>query len=275
MKKQLIMEKAVELFAERGFESTSIQQITEHCGISKGAFYLSFKSKDELIVALIDHFMMEMSSNIDHIVRNTGNDRLLYEFYYAIYLSFQKHSAFAKVLIKEQAHTFNEGFMEKMGFYDKLMDNLILTMIERLYGQEAEQIKYDLIFCIKGFMNTYSHLFLFYNIPIDLDLLAQSLVEKTNILAKQTTIPYVSGDLAFILKQTNNEEISTDGIAELIDRKMEEMEESIEKESLLLLRQQLSNPSLRRAIVKGLIENLQNHPHCKWVSYLLRRHFQF
>ncbi|CEG28387.1 TetR/AcrR family transcriptional regulator [Bacillus sp. B-jedd] len=275
MKKQLIMEKAVELFAEKGFESTSIQQITEHCGISKGAFYLSFKSKDELIVALIDHFMMEMTSNIDHIVRNTRNDRVLYEFYYAIYLSFQKHSAFAKVLIKEQAHTFNEGFMEKMSFYDKLIDNLILTMIERLYGQEAERIKYDLIFCIKGFMNTYSHLFLFYNIPIDLDLLAQSLVEKTNILASHAAIPYVSGDLAFILKQTKNEEIPCEAIAQLIDQKIEEMEESIEKESLVLLRQEFSSPSLSRAIVKGLIENLQSHPHCKWVSYLLRRHFQF
>ena len=60
IKKQLIMEKALELFAEKGFEATSVQQITEHCGISKGAFYLSFKSKDELILALIDHFMMQV-----------------------------------------------------------------------------------------------------------------------------------------------------------------------------------------------------------------------
>ena len=59
------MEKALELFAKQGFEATSVQQITEHCGISKGAFYLSFKSKDELILALIDHFMMQITSDID------------------------------------------------------------------------------------------------------------------------------------------------------------------------------------------------------------------
>ena len=29
-KKQLIMEKATELFANQGFEATSIQQITDH-----------------------------------------------------------------------------------------------------------------------------------------------------------------------------------------------------------------------------------------------------
>ena len=70
IKKQLIMEKALELFAEKGFESTSVQQITDHCGISKGAFYLSFKSKDELILALIDYFMMQFTSDIDYMVRN-------------------------------------------------------------------------------------------------------------------------------------------------------------------------------------------------------------
>lgn len=37
-KKQLIMEKSLELFAKQGFEATSVQQITDYCGISKGAF---------------------------------------------------------------------------------------------------------------------------------------------------------------------------------------------------------------------------------------------
>jgi AcrR family transcriptional regulator len=275
IKKQLIMEKAIELFAKKGFESTSIQQITEHCGISKGAFYLSFKSKDELIVALIDHFMMEMTSNIDHIVKNTTDDKLLYEFYYAIYQSFQKHSDFAKVLIKESAQTFNEELMLKMNYYDKLLENFILSMIERLYGEQVHHTKYDLIYCIKGFMNTYSQLFLFYNIPFDLHVIAQSLEEKTNLLAKHTTIPFISQDLFQMLKEPLNKDVPMEHILEIIERKMEEMEESIEKESLILLKQQLLEPTFHRAIVKGLLENLQNHPHCKWVSYILRNYFKF
>ena len=64
LKKQLIMDKALELFAEQGFEATSVQQITERCGISKGAFYLSFKSKEELILALIDDFMRRFVAGI-------------------------------------------------------------------------------------------------------------------------------------------------------------------------------------------------------------------
>src|SRR6185312_10783396 len=114
VKKQLIMEKSLELFAKQGFESTSIQQITEHCGISKGAFYLSFKSKDELILALIDYFMMQFTSDIDYVVKSTKNEEdLLYKFYYTIFNSFSKHADFAKILIKEQIRSFNEEFLLK------------------------------------------------------------------------------------------------------------------------------------------------------------------
>ena len=41
-------------------------------------------------------------------------------------------------------------------------------------------------------MKTYSELFLFYNLPLDLKLLSESLVEKTNLLAKHATIAFIS-----------------------------------------------------------------------------------
>ncbi|MHC0036652.1 TetR/AcrR family transcriptional regulator [Pseudoneobacillus sp. C159] len=273
VKKQLIMEKALELFAKQGFESTSVQQITEHCGISKGAFYLSFKSKDELIIALIDHFMKEITADIDHIVKTTNNDRLLYEFYYAIYESFQKHSDFAKVLMMEQSQTLNKELLLKMRYYDKLFESNILTLIERLYGKKQQETKYDLMFSIKGFMNHYSQLFVLYQIPLDLKLLAESLVEKTNLLAQHATIPFISRELLQLFEPIN-EEVSAEQLSKMMEEKISEMEESIEKESFILLKQQLVEPTYSLAIIKGLLENIRNHPHCKWESYLLRRYFQ-
>jgi AcrR family transcriptional regulator len=268
------MEKALELFAKKGFEATSVQQITEHCGISKGAFYLSFKSKDELILALIDHFMMQFTSDIDYIVKNTHDDKeLLYKFYYATFDSFHKHSDFARILMKEQGQSFNKEFILKMHYYDRLFETVILSMIERLYGEEVKQTKYDLIYCIKGFMNTYSTLFLFYNVPLDVNLLSQSLVEKTNLLAKHTTVPFISQELIQIFKHPN-EEVTKEQILEVMEQKIKEMVEPIEKESLILLKEQLLEPTLSPAIVKGLIENIRNHPHCKWISYLLRGYFK-
>ncbi len=44
-KERLIIEMAMKLFATKGVNATSVQEIVTACGISKGAFYLYFKSK--------------------------------------------------------------------------------------------------------------------------------------------------------------------------------------------------------------------------------------
>ncbi|WP_010651284.1 TetR/AcrR family transcriptional regulator [Oceanobacillus massiliensis] len=274
MKKQLIMEKSLELFAKQGFDATSVQQITEHCGISKGAFYLSFKSKHELILALIDFFMMEIVSDIDRVVRGGEKEKLLFEFYQVIFGSFSKHSNYAKIFIKEQTHFINDDFITKMHHYNHLIETSILTMIERLYGEKVADIKYDLVYCIQGFMKTYSELFFFHNFPLDLETLCRSLEERTNLLAAYSTIPFITGDLVQLIRKPESDETSTDELVQLLDRHIDEMSDSIEKESLELLKEELSAPSLGRAVINGLLENIKHHPKCKWTEYRLRNYFQ-
>ena len=273
-KKQLIMEKALDLFAKQGFEATSVQQITDYCGISKGAFYLVFKSKDELIIALIDHFMMQIVSDIDYVVKHKNDTQLLTEFYYTIYQSFYRQSDFAKVFMQEQSHSLNQQLIHKIRYYDKLVSNIILDMIDRLYGSEVQNTQYDLMYCIKGFINTYLQLFVFSNLPFDLKLLSESLVEKTNLLARHMTISFMSKELFQVIEPINDP-ITKEQLIEIVKQKIEEMEESIEKDSLILLKQQVLEPSFSGAIIKGLLENIRNHPHCKWISFLLRQYFAF
>lgn len=274
-KKQLIMEKSLELFAKQGFEATSVQQITDYCGISKGAFYLSFKSKDELILGLIDHFMKQIISDIDRVVKNKGNEEILYDFYQVMFHSFIQQKDFAKLFIKEQTLSFNEELLLKIRYYDRLMDKSILLMIECQFGEQIKETKYDLIYCIKGFIHTYSSLLLFNNASLDVDKLSQSLVEKTKILAKHSTVPFLSKEYAHIFMEGIHEKVTKEQLIGLLEEQMKEVEESIEKESLMLLKQQLVEPTMSRAIVKGLIENIQKHPQCKWIAYLLRHHYGF
>lgn len=49
-----IVSVAARLFLERGFDKTSIQDIADTAGISKGAIYHHFKSKDEIISAVTE-----------------------------------------------------------------------------------------------------------------------------------------------------------------------------------------------------------------------------
>ncbi|MFD9628929.1 TetR/AcrR family transcriptional regulator [Peribacillus muralis] len=55
-KHKMIIDKSVELFSEKGYHSTSVQEIVEKCGIAKGSFYNYFKSKEELLVSIFKHF---------------------------------------------------------------------------------------------------------------------------------------------------------------------------------------------------------------------------
>src|SRR5660397_145107 len=64
-KKDLIMEVALELFAENGFHATSISQIAKKAGISKGLPYNYFESKKELLDELITHGFNSIFENFD------------------------------------------------------------------------------------------------------------------------------------------------------------------------------------------------------------------
>ena len=48
-----ILDAATELFNERGYAGTSIRDITERLGMTKGALYYHFASKDELLHAMV------------------------------------------------------------------------------------------------------------------------------------------------------------------------------------------------------------------------------
>ncbi|PLS07091.1 TetR/AcrR family transcriptional regulator [Neobacillus cucumis] len=51
-RKQHVITKAHQLFIEKGFQATSIIEIIEFSGISKGTFYNYFSSKNELLIAI-------------------------------------------------------------------------------------------------------------------------------------------------------------------------------------------------------------------------------
>lgn len=57
-----IIETAVIMFSERGFDQTSLSSIASEIGISKPAIYYYFKSKDELIKSLFDTIVQEIQS---------------------------------------------------------------------------------------------------------------------------------------------------------------------------------------------------------------------
>lgn len=63
-RKKLILDVSLKLFASKGYETTSIQMITDEAGISKGLFYNYFESKDQLMHELINLIFVEMGEGL-------------------------------------------------------------------------------------------------------------------------------------------------------------------------------------------------------------------
>ncbi len=64
-KRNLIMDHALRLFAENGFQATRIDQIAKHCGVSKGLIYNYFASKEELLKEIINRSLTEVYQYFD------------------------------------------------------------------------------------------------------------------------------------------------------------------------------------------------------------------
>ncbi|WP_432194092.1 TetR/AcrR family transcriptional regulator [Streptomyces sp. bgisy027] len=63
--RQRIQDVALELFAEQGYEKTSLREIAEHLEVTKAALYYHFKTKEEIIVSLFEDLTKPIEELID------------------------------------------------------------------------------------------------------------------------------------------------------------------------------------------------------------------
>jgi AcrR family transcriptional regulator len=60
-----LRELALEMFAEQGYEKTSLREIAERLGVTKAALYYYFKSKEDIVASLIEDYVSELDELID------------------------------------------------------------------------------------------------------------------------------------------------------------------------------------------------------------------
>jgi len=68
-----LFEAAARVFEDQGIGGASIEAIAAAAGFTRGAFYSNFKSKDELIIAMIeDHVEQSIRRNLDLLARHNN-----------------------------------------------------------------------------------------------------------------------------------------------------------------------------------------------------------
>lgn len=110
-------------------------------------------------------------------------------------------------------------------------------------------------------------------IRIDIEHLAHSLVEKTNLLAHHAKITVINESLYNIIQKPFHIEITNEQIFSEINKLIDYVDTSLEKESLCLLKDHLLMNPIKLAIVLGLLKNLEHNEHCQWLIYLVKQKY--
>ncbi len=164
----LIMQTALELFANEGYYPTSISRIAKQAGISKGLMYNYFESKEELILAIIEKGSRLLTEHLDpdHDGILTvdefeffinENFRILKENldYWKLYFSTMMQPGVFRLVSKKFPHFLPplkvvEGFFQIKGFvnpkleaafFDSILDGVFLNYVMDPEGFPLESVR--------------------------------------------------------------------------------------------------------------------------------------
>lgn len=73
-KKQKIINAAMNMFQENGFEKTSVSQIVKEAGVAQGTFYIYFKTKQDLIPSIAEFIVNELLNQLKTYSKDTFKD---------------------------------------------------------------------------------------------------------------------------------------------------------------------------------------------------------
>src|SRR6185503_6630121 len=60
-----LLRAAEAVFAERGLAAAKVEDITSRAGVSKGAFYLHFESKDDCFRQIVEGFVAKLADQVE------------------------------------------------------------------------------------------------------------------------------------------------------------------------------------------------------------------
>ena len=106
MKRRLILDAAVRVFAHKGFHTSRVGDIAEEAGVAHGLLYHYFSSKDEVLETIFRETWSDLLAEIDEIEGSDAPARVQLERVAARLLgSWRIHPDVVRVLVREIARS--------------------------------------------------------------------------------------------------------------------------------------------------------------------------
>lgn len=139
-----IADAAVEVFADHGFSATTVQQIADEAGMSKGNIYLYFDSKEEVLQRVFNNFRDALHETLDESVKNSRSPSEKIETLISNLISLAKSNrSTIKVLFDFWSHSLHDtdqNLIDYDTFYRRIEAKLV-TLLED--GSDAGRFRSD------------------------------------------------------------------------------------------------------------------------------------
>jgi AcrR family transcriptional regulator len=135
--RERVLDAAVELFATQGYSATTVSQVIERAGLTKGGFYHHFASKDELLYEVYGDLISRQAAAMDEIfARGLARADALRLFIHDLVESTAGSSQQALVFWRELHHLGSERTAEYRRARRRVHDGMQRLIAE---GQKAEE----------------------------------------------------------------------------------------------------------------------------------------
>ncbi|WP_191560368.1 TetR/AcrR family transcriptional regulator [Metabacillus idriensis] len=262
-KEKRIIEAAMKLFAKKGVTSTSIQDIVNECEISKGSFYLYFKSKDALLLETFKYHFELIHSKMEEVKNQDLEPRdLLIAQLSCQFNEINKHKDFIIMQMRENAIPNNPSigaFIQKKNAESNLFVKKSLLAI---YGASIETYIWDLSMILQGMIHSYLKFIILEKAELNLDDLASFLLKRMDDVVAGLKVsnekPILSNEIEDSLFGLCAR-MSRDELLAKIEHTKEQLSGDL-RVTLEVLEAEIKEDTPRIAVIQGMLANLNQDP---------------
>lgn len=277
-KEKKIIEAGISLFAKKGYSSTSIQEIVDACGISKGAFYLYFKSKEALMLAVFKYQFQSIQERLDSLALDNLSPREIFIAQLEAQLAeIYKNKEFIIMQIREQAIPLNpeiEAFIRKMS---QEIGSFYHSSLLSIYGEKAAKYVFDLNMILQGITHAYVKLMMFDKANVDLRKLSTYILNRMDDLVagyiRSNEEPILTNDFVNQLSELYPEPNKEDVI-----RHINLAKDRINHEDTIItldvLAEEIMLDSPRIPVIQGMLGNIKNEPTLQSITAMIEKFFK-
>jgi AcrR family transcriptional regulator len=263
-KEKLIIETSIKLFASKGFNATSVQEIVNECDISKGAFYLYFKSKEALLLAIMKYYFEMIREKVDLIEQE---DLPPYEKFRkqleSQLVEVWKHKEFIIMQIRENAMPFNEDIHALLYEMKVHTYEFYKRRLSSIYGEKIEPFFWDLSLIIQGILKSYLEVVMLDKIEMDFKYLSEFILKRLDDLVhgllKSEDEPVLSLEkMRPLLQSMDSASLNEETLLRLIEDHIENARDENGRISLEVIKEEILKDETRPIVIKGMLVNIEN-----------------